>query len=145
MKTKFVRKTKRQVLERYFFLNLSVKLLFTFYITSLAAITGQCEPNQYQCDNRKCVLKSWLCDSEDDCGDGSDERLVIVIFINYSAQPFTTVLGNFPFEDDRTKVTLVSKTALMLHWWSCIVIDLIYLYNQSMVLFNFGHTYDRVK
>lgn len=33
-----------------------------------------CEPNQYQCANRKCVLKTWLCDSEDDCGDGSDER-----------------------------------------------------------------------
>lgn len=33
-----------------------------------------CEPNQFRCDNRHCVLKSWLCDSDDDCGDGSDER-----------------------------------------------------------------------
>ena len=33
-----------------------------------------CEPNEFQCDNRKCVLKTWRCDSDDDCGDGSDER-----------------------------------------------------------------------
>lgn len=33
-----------------------------------------CEPNQYKCNNRKCVLKTWICDSEDDCGDGSDEQ-----------------------------------------------------------------------
>lgn len=36
--------------------------------------SGMCEPNQFRCDNRHCVLKSWLCDSDDDCGDGSDER-----------------------------------------------------------------------
>lgn len=33
-----------------------------------------CEPNEYQCDNKKCVMKTWRCDSDDDCGDGSDER-----------------------------------------------------------------------
>lgn len=33
-----------------------------------------CEPNQFTCANRKCVLKTWLCDSEDDCLDGSDEQ-----------------------------------------------------------------------
>lgn len=32
-----------------------------------------CEPNEYQCANKKCVLKTWRCDSDDDCGDGSDE------------------------------------------------------------------------
>lgn len=32
-----------------------------------------CEPNEFQCDNKKCVLKTWLCDSDNDCGDGSDE------------------------------------------------------------------------
>lgn len=35
---------------------------------------GMCEPNQFQCANRRCVLKTWLCDSEDDCLDGSDEQ-----------------------------------------------------------------------
>lgn len=34
---------------------------------------GQCEPNEFQCNNKKCVLKTWRCDSDDDCGDGSDE------------------------------------------------------------------------
>ena len=33
-----------------------------------------CEPNQFQCDNGKCILKTWMCDSDDDCLDGSDER-----------------------------------------------------------------------
>lgn len=35
---------------------------------------GMCEPNEFQCSNRKCVLKTWLCDSDDDCGDNSDEQ-----------------------------------------------------------------------
>uniref|UniRef100_A0A182NN26 Ig-like domain-containing protein n=1 Tax=Anopheles dirus TaxID=7168 RepID=A0A182NN26_9DIPT len=34
----------------------------------------QCEPNQFKCRNHKCVLKTWLCDGEQDCGDGSDEE-----------------------------------------------------------------------
>lgn len=37
-------------------------------------ITGHCEPNQFKCDNRKCIFKTWLCDSDDDCGDNSDEK-----------------------------------------------------------------------
>ena len=37
---------------------------------------GDCEPNEFQCDNRRCILKTWRCDSDDDCGDGSDERSV---------------------------------------------------------------------
>ena len=32
-----------------------------------------CEPNEYQCNNKKCVLKTWRCDGDDDCGDGTDE------------------------------------------------------------------------
>lgn len=33
-----------------------------------------CEPNEFKCDNDRCVQKQWLCDGDDDCGDGSDER-----------------------------------------------------------------------
>ena len=36
-----------------------------------------CEPNEFQCDNKRCVLKTWRCDSDDDCGDGSDERFCV--------------------------------------------------------------------
>lgn len=32
-----------------------------------------CEPNEFQCANRKCVLKTWRCDGENDCQDNSDE------------------------------------------------------------------------
>lgn len=36
--------------------------------------TIQCEPTEFRCDNDRCVQKQWLCDGDDDCGDGSDER-----------------------------------------------------------------------
>ena len=35
---------------------------------------GGCEPNEFQCKNKRCVLKTWRCDSDDDCLDGSDEE-----------------------------------------------------------------------
>ncbi|ERL95821.1 hypothetical protein D910_00386, partial [Dendroctonus ponderosae] len=37
-------------------------------------IAGQCEPNEFKCDNKKCVSAVWKCDGQDDCDDGSDER-----------------------------------------------------------------------
>ena len=47
------------------------KVLVTFQFSG----DGQrCEPNEFQCENKRCVLKTWLCDSDDDCLDGSDEK-----------------------------------------------------------------------
>ena len=47
--------------------------LFYFQNLSLIGENSLCEPNEYQCNNKKCVLKTWRCDGDDDCGDGSDE------------------------------------------------------------------------
>ena len=35
---------------------------------------GTCEKyGLFQCNNGKCILKSYICNSRDDCGDNSDE------------------------------------------------------------------------
>lgn len=33
-----------------------------------------CAPNEFQCSNRSCLAAVFVCDGDDDCGDGSDER-----------------------------------------------------------------------
>ncbi|XP_076146177.1 sortilin-related receptor [Alosa pseudoharengus] len=33
-----------------------------------------CQPNQYRCSNGKCISSIWKCDSDNDCGDMSDEQ-----------------------------------------------------------------------
>lgn len=35
----------------------------------------QCGQNEHKCEkSHKCIPERWLCDAEDDCGDGSDEH-----------------------------------------------------------------------
>lgn len=32
-----------------------------------------CAASQFACENGRCIPNIWKCDSENDCGDGSDE------------------------------------------------------------------------
>ncbi|XP_072306545.1 SCO-spondin [Eucyclogobius newberryi] len=34
---------------------------------------SSCEPGEFTCVGGRCIPADWLCDNEDDCGDGSDE------------------------------------------------------------------------
>ena len=34
---------------------------------------SSCKPFEFQCNNGKCIRNTWVCNSEDECGDKSDE------------------------------------------------------------------------
>jgi len=34
----------------------------------------KCSESYWKCADGKCILKHYVCDGEDDCGDGSDEK-----------------------------------------------------------------------
>lgn len=39
----------------------------------LIAEKRKCKEEEFTCKNGRCIPRSWHCDSEDDCTDGSDE------------------------------------------------------------------------
>lgn len=43
-------------------------------LSSIPLAFHSCSPNEFRCDNGRCIFKSWKCDHENDCKDGSDER-----------------------------------------------------------------------
>jgi hypothetical protein len=38
---------------------------------------SDCEPSEFPCDNGNCVYVGYVCDGDDDCGDGSDESTLL--------------------------------------------------------------------
>jgi hypothetical protein len=42
-------------------------------IVVLFAAFHSCSPNEFRCANGRCIFRSWKCDHENDCRDGSDE------------------------------------------------------------------------
>lgn len=40
----------------------------------LSCKATKCKDNEFTCDNKRCISKKWVCDKENDCRDGSDER-----------------------------------------------------------------------
>lgn len=51
-----------------FLLHTIVEILFILFLVNVT-----CEATEFPCENGRCIPKSWKCDSENDCGDGSDE------------------------------------------------------------------------
>lgn len=42
---------------------------------SFLAPNNTCDENAFMCHNKVCIPKQFVCDYDDDCGDGSDEAL----------------------------------------------------------------------
>lgn len=40
---------------------------------SLFSDLPPCKANEFVCSNGKCLRQEWVCDGDNDCGDGSDE------------------------------------------------------------------------
>ena len=43
------------------------------YMYNFFSAPKTCLPNQFLCQNGKCIPAVWECDHDDDCGDNSDE------------------------------------------------------------------------
>ena len=75
------------------------QLGFKRELTVFATGSGDsCEPNQFRCSNGRCILKTWRCDSDDDCGDGSGTEQLRL----YCTSDLTTCSLRAPFRQIRS-------------------------------------------
>lgn len=49
-----------------------IKIVIKPFVCILIAYHS-CSTNEFRCANGRCIFKTWKCDHENDCKDGSDE------------------------------------------------------------------------
>lgn len=49
----------------------------------------KCTDSEFKCTNGICIVGTWVCDGEKDCGDGSDEDLGV-------CREYTSILSILP-------------------------------------------------
>ncbi|KAL3869763.1 hypothetical protein ACJMK2_042400 [Sinanodonta woodiana] len=81
-------------------------------INSTAEITEACFKEQYQCTNKRCIPKGWVCDGDNDCGDTSDENKTLCIpgQSDKENQPKTEpIVGGMSLPETAASATVSSK------------------------------------
>lgn len=52
-----------------------LKVVYSITWFLLAAPNNTCDENAFRCLNKACIPKRFVCDHDNDCGDGSDESV----------------------------------------------------------------------
>ncbi|GFR81704.1 low-density lipoprotein receptor-related protein 2 [Elysia marginata] len=92
-----------------------------------------CPETQFTCRNGDCIKASWVCDTDNDCGDMSDEINCQVQLITSAGQVSLTLLGQWSFSgqseqlirsqqvsqdlQDFLKLTLILASSIELGAW----------------------------